>query len=132
LTRTSHPVALVLGSHQAARQALCDRIEASFGNVQLCQASTIRDALALLDALNIDVVLIDGESSGISGLTGTRAILERAPNVSVVVMSAFSEPECRLAASRAGAMAFVSKRAINSDLIHVLEELIGAESTPSA
>ena len=100
--------------------------------MQLCQASTIRDALALLDALNIDVVLIDGESSGISGLTGTRAILERAPNVSVVVMSAFSEPECRLAASRAGAMAFVSKRAINSDLIHVLEELIGAESTPSA
>ena len=121
-TRTA--VALVVNSHHAARRALCDRITASFANIQLWEAATIQDALTVLDEMHIDIVLIDGEASGISGLKGTRAVLERAPAVSVVIMSAFNEPSCRSAASRAGAMAFVSKRAINSELMQVLADLV--------
>jgi hypothetical protein len=37
-------------------------------------------------------------------------------------MSGFTEPACRSAAGRAGAMAFVNKRAIGSELMLVLEE----------
>jgi len=122
-TRT--PVALVVNGHHAVRRALCERIKASFANFRILEAATIDDALYMLDAEAIDVVLIEGEGSSISGLKGTRAILERSPRSSVVVMSAFSEPACRSAASNAGAMAFVSKRAINSELMQVLEELTG-------
>ena len=118
------PTALVVNTHHAARRALCDRIRTSFANVQLWEAGSLGDALALMDETTIDIVVIDGESSGIDGLKGTRAILDRSPAASVILMSAFNEPACRSAASRAGAMAFVNKRAINSELMEVLANVI--------
>lgn len=120
------PIALVINSHHAMRRAVCERIQASFANFQLREAASIEDALMLLDEEAIDIVLIDGEASGINGLKGTRAVLERSPNSSVIVMSAFSDPACRTAASKAGAMAFVSKRAIHSELMQVLADLVNA------
>ncbi|MGZ5257257.1 MAG: response regulator, partial [Burkholderiales bacterium] len=110
-----------------ARRALRERISASFANIQLWEAASISDALALLEEIQIDIVMIDGEASGISGLKGTRAVLARAPTVPVVVMSSFSEPMCRFAASKAGAMAVVSKRAINSELMQILADLVNRE-----
>jgi DNA-binding NarL/FixJ family response regulator len=124
---TAGPVALVVNSHHAVRRALCERITTSFANFRVREAATVADALCVLDQEQIDVVLIDGESNGINGLQGTRAVLERSPKSSVIVVSAFSEPSCRSAASRAGAMAFVNKRAINSELMQVLADLIARE-----
>lgn len=115
------PVALVIHEHPAVRRALCDRIKSSFSNFQLREAASVDDALWLLDQESIDVVLIDGEARGVNGLRGTRAVLERSPASSVILMSSFDEPTCRSAASRAGAMAFVNKRAIGSELMQVLE-----------
>jgi hypothetical protein len=45
-------VALIVNSHHAARRALRERISASFANVQLWEAATISDALALLDEIH--------------------------------------------------------------------------------
>lgn len=117
-----NPIALVVNGHHAVRRALCERIQASFANFRIREAASIEDALYVLDDEPIDIVLLD-EGSGVSGLKGTRAILAHSPKASVIVMSAFSEPACRSAASRAGAMAFVSKRAIGSELMQVLEAL---------
>ena len=118
------PIALVVNGHHAVRRAMCERIHASFANFRLLEAASLEDALYVLDEEDVDVVLIDGEGAGIGGLKGTRAILERSPQASVIVVSAFTEPSCRSAASRAGAMAFVSKRAIGSDLMRALEEVL--------
>ena len=126
-----NPVALVVNSHHAVRRAVCDRIRASFANFQLCEAASIDDALCLLDGLAVDIVVLEGDSKGINGLKGTRAILERAPRVSVIVMAGFSEPTCRSAASEAGAMAFVSKRTINSELIQILADFLNHRPPPT-
>jgi DNA-binding NarL/FixJ family response regulator len=125
-TRT--PVALVVNGHHAVRRALCERIQASFANFRIREAASIEDALFVLDDEPIDVVVLD-EGSGVSGLKGTRAILEHSPKASVIVMSAFNEPTCRSAASKAGAMAFVSRRAIGSELMQALEALTEKRQT---
>lgn len=127
----SNPVALIVNGHHAVRRALCERIAASFANFRLREAATLEDALYMLNDEHVDIVLIEGDGSGIGGLKGTRAILERSPTTSVVVMSTFSEPTCRSAANRAGAIAFVSKRAIDSELMPVLEELLGRRGIES-
>jgi DNA-binding NarL/FixJ family response regulator len=119
---------MVVNSHHAMRRALCERIRASLTGFSLWEAATMDDALALLDQIDFDVVVIDGEGGGIGGLKGTRAILERSPRASVIVMSAFSDSACRSAASQAGAMAFVSKRALGSELVQVLAELAGRKT----
>lgn len=116
---------MVVNGHHAVRHALCERIKATFAHMQLLEAATVEDALLLVDQVDIDIVLIDGDGGGIDGLRGTRSILERAPDASVIVMSTFDEPACRSEASKAGAMAFVNKRAIGSELMHVLSGLMG-------
>ena len=119
----SSPIALVVNGHHAVRRALCERIQASFANFRIREAASVEDALYVLSEEAVDVVLLD-EGSGVSGLKGTRAILERSPKASVILMSSFSEPACRSAASQAGAMAFVSKRALGTELMQVLEALL--------
>ena len=123
------PTALVVNGHPAVRRALCERIQASFANFRIREAASIEDALYVLEDEAIDIVLLD-EGSGVSGLKGTRAILEHSPKASVIVMSSFSEPACRTAASKAGAMAFVSRRAIGSELMQVLEALTAPGGPP--
>ena len=122
---TKDPVALVVNSHHAVRRALCEKIRASFANFRLREASSVADALMILDAEPVDIVLLEGDSHGINSLQATRAVLERSPKSSVIIVSGVSEPSCRSAASRAGAMAFVSKRAINSELMQVLADVLG-------
>jgi DNA-binding NarL/FixJ family response regulator len=119
------PVALVVNSHHAVRRALCERIRASFANFRLREAASIADALVIVEAETIDIVLLEGDGNGINGLQGTRAVLERSPKSSVIMVSGVSDPSCRSAASRAGAMAIVSKRAINSELMQVIADFIG-------
>lgn len=122
---TQDPVALVVNSHHAVRRALCEKIRASFANFRLREAASVADALAILEAEDIDIVLLEGDHPGINSLQATRAVLERSPQSSVIMVSGVSEPSCRSAASRAGAMAFVSRRAINSELMQVLADVLG-------
>ena len=132
---TKDPVALVVNSHHAVRRALCERITASFANFRLREAATLSDALVILESEAIDIVVLEGDRSGINALQGTRAVLERSPRSSVIMVSGISDPACRSAATRAGAMAFVSKRAINSELIQVLADMLGkrpAEDEPKS
>ena len=126
------PVALVVNSHHAVRRALCERIRASFANFRLREAASVADALAIVESERIDIVLLEGDSHGINGLEGTRAVLERSPSSSVIMVAGVSEPTCRSAARRAGAMAVVSKRAINSELTQVLADVLGERDRRSA
>jgi DNA-binding NarL/FixJ family response regulator len=124
---TSDPVALIVNAHHAMRRVLSERIKTSFANFRVLEAATMDDALYILEIERVDVVLIDREGSGVGGLKGTRAILERSPNASVIVVSAFEDAACRSAVTKAGAMAFVSKHALGSELMQVLEDLLGPD-----
>jgi DNA-binding NarL/FixJ family response regulator len=121
------PLALVVDDHNVVRRALCDRIKASFGQFRLREAGTVDEALKIVEAERVDIVLMDIQLPGINGIEGTRGVLERSPHTSVVVVSIFDDSSHRSAASKAGARAYVCKRAINRELIPVLESLMVCE-----
>jgi len=118
------PVALVVDDHDAVRRALCDRLQASFAEFRLRQAGTVDEALKVLEAESVDIVLMDFRLPGTDGVDGTRLVLERSPQTFVVMVSAYDDPGHRSAARKAGATAFVSKRAIGRELIPLMEELM--------
>ena len=118
------PVALVVDDHDAVRRALCDRIKASFDQFRLREAGTVDEALRIVETEKVDVVLMDIKMPGMDGVNGTRVVLERSPHTSVIVISGYDDPTHRSAASKAGATAFVSKRAISRELVPVLENLV--------
>jgi DNA-binding NarL/FixJ family response regulator len=117
-------IALVVDDHDAVRHALCERIKASFDRVELREAGTVEEALKIVDTEKIDIVLMDIRLPGMDGIAGTRVVLERSPHTSVVVISIFDDSSHRSAASRAGAKAYVCKRAIGRELIPVLQNLV--------
>jgi DNA-binding NarL/FixJ family response regulator len=110
--------------HDAVRRALCDRIRASFGQFRLREAGTVDEALKIIETEKVDLVLMDFRLPGRDGVDGTRMVLERSPHTSVVMVSGFDDSSHRSAATKAGARAFVSKRAISKELIPLITSLV--------
>lgn len=121
------PVALVVDDHRAVRTALCERIQASFGQFQMRQAGTVDEALKIVEAERVDLVLMDFRLPGMDGVHGTRMVLARSPHTSVVMVSGYDDSSHRSAASKAGARAFISKRAIGRELIPAIRSLMNCQ-----
>ena len=118
------PVALIVDDHDAVRRALCERVHASFGQFRLREAGTVDDALKIVETEQVDIVLMDFRLPGLDGVDGTRMVMERSPRTSVIMVSVFDDSSHRSAARKAGAKAFVSKRAISRELIPAIQRLV--------
>jgi DNA-binding NarL/FixJ family response regulator len=121
------PIALIVDDHDAVRRALCERVQASFGQFRLREAGSVDEALKIVETERVDIVLMDFRLPGMDGVDGTRMVLERSPHTSVVMVSVFDDLSHRAAARRAGARAFVSKRAISRELIPAISSLVNCE-----
>ena len=119
--------ALVVDDHEAVRQAMCDRIKLSFAGCELRQACSIVEALKIVEAERVDVVLMDVQMPGMNGIDGTREVLQRSPHTAIVVVSTYDDLNHRIAAGQAGAKAYVCKRSLHRELIPALEYLMQHE-----
>jgi DNA-binding NtrC family response regulator len=72
-------------------------------------ATSGKEALHVLEAEEVDVVLTDLNMGGMSGIDLCREIAQRHANVPVIVVTAFGSMETAIAAIRAGAYDFVTK-----------------------
>ena len=120
-------IALIVDDHDAVRRALCERVQASFGQFQFREAGTVDEALKIVETERVEIVLMDFRLPGMDGVEGTRMILERSPHTSIVMVSVFDDSSHRSAARKAGARAYVSKRAIGRELIPAIESLVTCE-----
>jgi len=118
------PVALIVDDHDAVRRALCERVQASFGQFSLREAGSVDEALKIVEAEKVDLVLMDFRLPGMDGVCGTREVLARSPQTTVVMVSGFDDSSHRSAATKAGVRAFVSKRAIGRDLIPAIASVV--------
>jgi DNA-binding NarL/FixJ family response regulator len=120
------PIALIVEDHEAVRRALRECIEASFRQFTLREASSVDEALKIVEAENVDLVLMDFRLPGRDGVAGTREVLARSPGTTVVMVSGFDDFSHRSAASKAGVRAFVSKRAISRELVPTIASVVNA------
>jgi DNA-binding NarL/FixJ family response regulator len=120
------PVALIVEDHEAVRRALCERIQASFSRFQIREAGTVDEAMKIVESERVDIVLMDIRLPGTDGVNGTRMVLERSPGTMVVMVSGYDDSSHRSAARKAGAKAFVSKRAISRELVPTITNLVQA------
>ena len=123
------PVALIVEPHDALRAALRAWIETPTPMVSVLEANCLKDALEILAATAVDVVLMDMCAPGMNGIEGIRAIRNSAPATSVVICSLLDDTVYVDAARAAGALAFVSKRRIAEDLLPVLCNIASLRSS---
>jgi DNA-binding NarL/FixJ family response regulator len=74
--------------------------------------------------LNWNLVLMDLELPGISGIEATRRLKKDLPQVSVVVLTVFEEPTTILEAISAGADGYLLKRSTAPELLSQLQTIV--------
>lgn len=110
LITDDHPIV-----RKGIRQLLEDDLEERFGNID--EAGNGKELLDKLQSSDFDVVLLDISLPGRSGLELLGDIKKLKPEVSVVILSIFSEEQYALRALKLGASGYLTKASAPEELI---------------
>ncbi len=111
---------LLVDDHKIMR----DGIKAILGRAEdfrvVGEAETGTDAVLFVKNHKPDMVLMDIGLPGLNGVETTSEILRHSPDCRVVILSMYDDEHSVVGAVRAGARAFILKRASDSDLVDAL------------
>ncbi|MCB9777716.1 MAG: response regulator [Alphaproteobacteria bacterium] len=102
---------VVVDDHELVRSGLQDAIHAHDDIEVVGTAGTGEEALATVQALLPDVVLLDVNLPDLSGIEVARRLRARHPGLRIVGLSMHDDPEIRASMLRAGANDYVTKGA---------------------
>ena len=119
---------LLVEDHAIVRQGIKALLAEEPDIVVVGEAGDGSQALALVQELCPDIVLMDLSLPGIGGIEATRLVRERFPETRVVVLSMHESEEYVYRALRAGASAYVVKQSTSSELALALRA-VAAGST---
>jgi two-component system response regulator NreC len=108
---------LLVDDHEVVRSGLRMLLENEVDLVIEGEAGDGKQALALVEKLHPDVVIMDITLPDISGIDATRQIKALYPNVAVVALTIHEDQQYFFEMLQAGASGYVPKRAAPDDLI---------------
>ena len=108
---------VVVDDHAVVRSGLQQLLDTAEDIEVIGSAGDGAEAVAIVDELEPDVVLMDLSMPGVDGVSATAAITSGRPNVAVVVLTSFSDPSHITSALEAGAIGYQLKDAMPDDLI---------------
>lgn len=85
------------------------------------EAATGEEAVARVEELQPDVVLMDLQMPGRGGIEATREILHGSPSVRVLIVTLFEDDDSVFMALRAGARGYVLKDADEEELVRAIQ-----------
>ena len=118
----SHRCSVVLADdHAVVRAGIKLLIELTDRYEVVGESDTGEAVVQQVAELQPDLVIMDIRMPGMDGITATRRISKQHPNVRVLVLTAYDDPEYVEAAIEAGAMGCLNKRRARSDLVAALD-----------
>ena len=114
---------LIADDHPLFRSGLRALLGAVPDTAVVGEAKTGEEAIGLAAELQPDVVVMDLQMPGISGIDATRRIFDISPHVGVLVVTMFEDDYSVFAAMRAGAKGYVLKDADEEDMLHAIRAL---------
>lgn len=120
----NHTCRVVLADdHAVVRSGIKLLIELTKRYKVVGEAGTGRAAVERVTSLQPDLVVMDIRMPDMDGIAATSRITNRNPDVRVLVLTAYDDPEYVEAVIEAGAMGCLSKRRARSDLVAALDML---------
>ena len=102
------PRVLVVDDDETVRETLAEML-VTYGFDVVGQASDGEEVGPLAEQLSPDVVLMDLRMPNLDGITATRQLKRRLPNLPVVILSAYDDPGLRDAGADAGVYCYLIK-----------------------
>lgn len=114
----NEPIRLFIADdHALFREGLRALVAATADIECVGEAATGEDALDLIEALQPDVVLMDINMPGISGIEATRHIVHSRSEAGIIMVTMLEDDASIFAAMRAGARGYVLKGANHEELL---------------
>lgn len=117
---------LIVDDHEMVRAGLTIFLQGNDDLELVGETDNGADALTLCRDLEPDVVLMDIVMPVMDGITATRLIHQRQPDIRVIALTSFKDGELARAALRAGAFAYVVKNASVEELARVIKAAVSS------
>ncbi|WP_022891904.1 response regulator [Agromyces subbeticus] len=129
MSATEAPIRIAIADDQSlVRAGLRMVLDAEPDLAVVGEASDGSEAVALVDALEIDVMLMDVRMPGVDGITATEAIAAGRRPTRVIVLTTFDLDEYAFAAIRAGASGFLLKDSRPAELVGAIRTVHAGEA----
>jgi DNA-binding NarL/FixJ family response regulator len=127
------PIRILLAEDHALVRAGIRSLLASVPDLEVVgEAGDGREALAILERIPADVVILDITMPGMNGLEAASRIAERWPATKVIILSMHSNEEYVSRALRAGAAGYLLKDAGTSELEAAIRAVVRGQTFLSA
>ena len=119
---------LVVDDHKLFREGLIALLEAAPETEAVGEAGTGREALAQVEVLNPDVVLMDIMMPDMNGIEATRRILGDHAGVHIIMLTMLEDDDSLFAAMCAGARGYILKGADKAEVLRTVQAVAAGEA----
>jgi DNA-binding NarL/FixJ family response regulator len=119
---------LIADDHPAFRQGLRAMLGSNDRFDVIGEAADGEQALRRAVELRPDVVLMDLRMPGLNGIDATRKILERNPDIGILVLTMFEDDDSVFAAMRAGARGYLLKGSEQEEVLRAIQSIASGEA----
>jgi len=111
---------LIVDDHEVVRLGLRTLLERQKGFTVVGEADSGQRALALMETLKPNLVLMDVRMPGMSGIEACRELLRRWPETRVIMLTSYPDDHAAVAAVMCGAAGYLLKHVAGEELIRSL------------
>ena len=115
---------LIADDHEVVRQGLCWKIKLTPGWEVCGEAGDGREAVALVEQLKPDIVIMDMSMPNLNGLDATMQIRRRQPETEVLIFTGSETEETMRNVFKAGARSCLLKTEASQHLVPAIEALL--------
>jgi DNA-binding NarL/FixJ family response regulator len=115
---------LIIDDHEVVREGVKRILNEKSGTTFFGEASSIPEALRIVNEQDWDVVVLDLSLGDRSGLELLRQLKQIRPRLPVLILSMHSEEQYARRAFKAGASGYVTKDSSRSELVRALDKVI--------
>lgn len=121
---------LIVDDHTLFRQGLRKLLEAYAGVQVIGEASNGKEAIAKVDEISPDLVLMDIKMPRMDGIEAIRFIKKKHPELNILALSMYEDAEYVLKAVNAGANGYMQKNISADRLVDAIQQLHEGNKSP--
>ena len=122
---------LIADDQRLFRQGLRSLLEQEKDFEVVGEAADGQDAFTLVQEANPDIVLMDVEMPKLDGIHATRLIVERYPQIKILMLSVHNEDERVVSAIRSGASGYILKDADHKEFVKIIRSTFAGKRITS-